>query len=482
MSLKNKSKQAFKWAFLQQIAIVILNLTVSILMARILSPKDFGLIGMIAVFIAVGRVLMSGGLGASIIRTKQPSHRELSTVFVTNLCFSLFFYIVIYFLAPFIATFFEKLVLVKIIRIYSLVIIIFSFTAVQLAKLTQELNFKLAMKLKIPSIILGGIVGISMGKTGFGVWSLIAMYLIQAFSDSILLWYFSGWRPSFKFCTKDFKKHFNFGVNITLVGVLNSLFDNIYNIVIGRYFSPVQLGYYTRSLTLSQIPVYNLQEVITKVSYPILSKIQDQDERVKMTYRKITQVTMLVIYPILAMGLILATPLFRFFLTEKWLPAVPYFQLLCVAGLFLPLIKNNINILMVKGNSKLILRLGVLEKIIISLGVLFIYEFGIFYLMYFQIFSAGCFFLLYAKYCGNAIKYGVILQFNDFFKIVLITSLTGVIGYYACRYISGKYNDLLVILLITFLYIGLYLLFTFLFLKGTFKEVKNLIFKSNGFR
>jgi len=477
MSLIDKSRSAFVWASVQQIGVVVLNLSISILLARILEPEEFGLIGMITVFISVGNVLMSGGLGASIIRTQNPTHRELSTVFFSNLIFSLFFYTVIFFIAPYVAAFFERPVLVLLIRVYSIAIILFSFSAVQYARLTQSLNFKLAMRIKLPSIVFGGAVGLGCAYTGFGVWSLVAMYLAQATADSVQLWFRSGWMPTFVFSKTDFKKHFNFGVNITMLGIINAFYANIYNIIIGKNFSAVQLGYYTRSFTLSQLPVSNIQEVITKVTYPIMSTIQDDNVKLRRAYETITQSTMLIIFPILALGVILAEPLFSFFLTDKWLPAVPYFQLLCLAGIFVPLSANNFNILKVKGKSKLILKLGVVEKIVISIGIIYFFRFGIVPLLCFKIAISALAFIFNARFCGGSINYGALSQLKDFCRMFFICAFAGLLAYGAFIFVENNLPDILTILLVTLVFLCLYAASVFIFAKNIFMKSKTLILR-----
>lgn len=474
---KKEAITAFFWASSQQISVVILNLIFSILLARILDPIEFGLIGMITIFVSVGSALMSGGLTSSLIRTKNPKNIEFSTVFYANVLFSLLIYLIIYLSAPYISNFFEKPQLINIIRVYSISIIIFSFSAVQLAKLTKEIKFKKSMAIQLPSLIIGGFVGLFMAYAGFGVWSLVGMYLTQAAVNSIQLWFRSGWIPSWEFSSMDFKKHFGFGSKLALSGVLNAVYANIYNIVIGKYFNAQQLGYYTRSYTLAYIPVYNLQEVLDKVTYPILSKAMDDNLKLKVAYKNIMQTVMLIILPILSLGFILAEPLFKFFLTEKWLPAVPYFQLICLAGVFVPLSKNNLNILKVKGQSGLFLKLGIFEKIIISVGIFFIIPFGINGLLYFQIFASFFTFILNGWFSGRLIKYDIGEQFLDLTKVSIFPLVAGSITWLFVDFTKSYLNDFLLISFGFLVFVLVYFISIFLFNKKTLNDLKTIINK-----
>jgi O-antigen/teichoic acid export membrane protein len=477
LNFKNKTIIAFFWASGQQIATLVLNLTVSILLARILDPVEFGLIGMITIFVSLGTALMNGGLTSSLIRTKDPKDIDFSTVFYTNVVFSLIIYTVIFFSSPLIASFFERPELTYIVRVYALSIIIFSFSAVQLAKLTKELKFKKTMAIQLPSILMGGIVGIAMALLGYGVWSLVIMYLAQAIANSIQFWFRSGWKPKLEYSFISFKEHFGFGFKLALSGVLNSIYSNIYNLVIGKYFSAQQLGYYTRSYTLAQIPVYNLQEVLDRVTYPLLSKIQDDDEKLKSTYKQIIQSVLLLILPILILGIILAEPLFSFFLTDKWLPAVPYFRLICVAGIFVPLSKNNLNILKIKGKSGLFLRLGMMEKMVITIGIFFIIPFGIKGLLYFQIATGLGAFLMNGYFSGRLINYSLVEQIGDVLKVTLLASLTGIIVWFIYSLIMSKMSSWGVILFCSFIFISFYLLMIFIFDKKILNNFRRVIFR-----
>lgn len=475
MSFKRTTTSAFFWASSQQLLLLLLNLVISILLLRILEPKEFGLIGMITIFIALGRIFMNGGLTASLIRTKEPTIIDYSTIFFSNIFFSLIFYIILFLSAPFIASFFQEESLVNILRVYCLVVIIFSFSAIQFAILTKELNFKKVLTIKIPSIIIGGSLGILMAANDFGVWSLVGMYLTQAIVDALQFWFRTEWYPSFVFNLNSFKKHFNFGSKLLLSNALNAIFKNSYNVVIGKLFTAQILGYYTRSQTLANLPVYNLQEVLDKVTFPLFSRIQDDDQKMRQVFQKIYVLLAIIVVPVMLLATLIAAPLFSFFLTDKWLAAVPYFQLICLGGIFYPLAKNNLNILKVKGKSGLMLRLAIIDKIIIGVGLLLIIPFGILGMLYFQVLAQFISFAINASFCGREIQYGLVSQLKVFFKVVLASvfasSIIWIYDYYGNEYMS----DFLFICSASLLFLIIYLGNILLLFPKHIKDLKKFL-------
>src|SRR5690606_17306950 len=231
MSLRKQAISGVIWTFSQQFSVQIINFCVQIILARLLMPEVFGLIAMLTIFISIGQMLMDSGMTTSIIRTKEPDQLDYSTVFVTNLMMSCLIYLLVFLSAPTIASFYDQPVLENILRIYALTFVIRSFVAVHTATLTKEMNFKLQMTLQIPSTIFGSVVGVGMAYTGYGVWSLVGLNLAQTVIFTIQNWIFIPWRPSFKFDKKRFKYHFNFGYKMTLSGLLDTVYNNSYNIV-----------------------------------------------------------------------------------------------------------------------------------------------------------------------------------------------------------------------------------------------------------
>ncbi len=426
MSLRKQAISGLVWTFAQQFGNQLVGFVVSMILARILLPEDFGLIGMIAIFIAVGKSLLDAGLTQSLIRSQDLDQEDLSTVFFFNLAASILIYLAIYFSAPLIANFYDQQILTNIIRLFCITFIITAFSSVQLARLTKSMNFKTQTLIGLPSNIVGGIVGITMAYTGYGVWSLVWSSLVTAFLGSLQLWIYSKWTPSFVFNIEKFKDHFNYGYKITLSGLLNTVFNNIYLIIIGKFFSPAQVGFYTRAETMKQLPVSNISSALNKVTFPLFASIQNDDVRLKRVYKQLMQMVVFVIAPVLIFLGILAEPIFRFLFTEKWLPAVPYFQILCVTGILHPIHAYNLNILKVKGRSDLFLKLEVIKKIVIIITIVFALQLGIIALLYGQIFISIVAFFINTHYTGKFINYSAWQQLRDIAPIILLAVFSSV--------------------------------------------------------
>lgn len=429
MSLRKKALSGMVWSSIQQYGNQGIKFIVSIILARILLPEEFGLVGMITVFMAVGTELTVSGLTSSLIRTNKPDQSDYSTVFYFNMIGSIILYLLLFVIAPLIADFFDQPALKLITRLYGLTFVISGFSAVQLAKIRKEMNFKLEMSSSMVATLVSAVVGISMAFTGYGVMSLVWMAIAAAIVSSVMLWLSSKWRPSFIFNKEKFSYHFCFGYRLGIAGVINAVFNNIYTLVIGKFFSPIQLGYYTRADSLKQFPVSNISAVLSKVTYPIFAEIKNDDIKLKQVYKEIMQIVIFLIAPILVFLGVIAEPFFRFLFTEKWLPAVPYFQILCVNGILYPLHTYNLNVLLVKGRSDLLLKVEIAKKIMLSLIIIIAVSYGIYGLLWGQvIYSLLCFFVN-AFYSGKMIKYPAINQLNDILGILILTLAVGTIVY-----------------------------------------------------
>src|SRR5690606_21900575 len=269
MSLEKQAVNCVMWTFAQQFSVQIINVAVQIILARLLSPEIFGLIAMLALFVSIGQSLMDGGMTNSLIRTKNPDQLDYSTVFVTNFLVSVGIYLLVFLIAPFIADFYDQRILQDLLRVFALSFVIRSLVAVHVARLTKEMNFKTQMKLQVPSTIIGAVIGVAMAYNGYGVWSLVWLNLSQTIVFTIQNWIFIKWRPSFVFDKRRFKYHFNFGYKLTLSGLLDTTYLNLYPIVIGKYFSPTMVGFFNQAETMRRFPVQQLSAVMEKVTYPL---------------------------------------------------------------------------------------------------------------------------------------------------------------------------------------------------------------------
>jgi O-antigen/teichoic acid export membrane protein len=426
-SLKKTAVSGLIWTLSEKFLRQGVTFIVSIILARLVSPAEFGLIGMISIFMAVGYALIDSGMASSIIRTQEPDDLDYSTVFICNLAISILFYIIIYISAPYVAIFYNQPILISILRVLGLALIIFAFGTVQNAIFTKEMAFKKLMRINVPSSIVGSVVGVTLAFLGYGVWSIVWMGIAGTIMSTVQIWIVSSWRPSFRFSRQKFKQHFYFGLNLSLSSILNTVFENIYNIVIGKFYSAAQLGFFTRANSLKQLPVDNLSSALYKVTYPLFSSIQDDDQRLAKAYNKLMQQVTFWIAPLLICMAAVAEPLFRFLFTEKWLPAVPYFQIVAIGGLFNSLSSYNMNILKVKGRTDLFLKLEMVKKVIIALGILSVTQFGIYGLLYFQTAFAVVAYLINAHFAGKLIQLPITRQATFILRPLLFALLTGLI-------------------------------------------------------
>src|SRR5690554_1985882 len=269
MSLRKKSILGIFWVFTQQFSNQAVTFIVSIFLARILMPADFGLIGMIAVFMAISQVLLNSGLTQSIIRQTNPTQSDYSTVFFFNIGASSILYIILFFSAGYIADFYNQPLLISIIRVYTLTLIINAFGAVQFTRLTKKMDFKTQMMVTVPSLIISGIVGVTLAYMGFGVWALVYMSVIQAILRTVQIWVKSKWIPSMEFSKEKFRYHFDFSYKLGLSGLIYTLYLNTYQIIIGKFFAPAQVGFYTRASSMKDLPIGNISSTLSKVTYPL---------------------------------------------------------------------------------------------------------------------------------------------------------------------------------------------------------------------
>lgn len=476
-TFKQKAKDGMGWSFLIQGGNQLINFIVSVILARILLPEEFGLIGMIAIFLAISQALVNGGFSSSLIRTKEADNIDYSTVFFINLFSSILLYTALFFSAPYIALFYDQVILVDIIRLIGIILVVNALSIVQSTKLNKNLDFKTQFKLQFPSLILSGGISIWMANNGYGVWSLVARDLTYAIFATIQLWYYSKWIPSFVINIEKLKYHFNFGYKLSLTQIINTSFDNLYKVIIGKYFSAAQLGYYTRSISMVELPSGFFISAFNRVAYPLLSTIGDKEHKLKSVYSRLMKTLVFVITPILIYLGIVAEPLFRWLLTEKWLPAVPYFQLLLISGLFYPIQKYNLNICNVKGRSDLVLKLSMLQNLLLLLGAFSAIWFGIYGLLFSLIFANIVATFVNAYYSGRLIDYGLLSQVKDLYPSFLIAAVSGIMGYTIDILILGGLEDLIRIIGIGLIFSASYILISTLLKIEVIKDLKNLLKK-----
>lgn len=412
-SLKDKTVKGVAWSGIDNVAQYAVSFVVSIVLARLLSPDDYGLIGIIAVFTAVSSALLGGGFGSAIIRKKEVSEDDYSTAFIVNLGMSLLLYVIIYFCSPLIARFFGRSELVLLTRVSSLSIIIIALAIVQQTRLTKRINFKTQTKITLVASITSGVIGIAMAILGCGVWSLVAQSLSIQVVRTVLLWFYNHWTPRLHFSKKSFSELFGFGWKLVVSSLLDTTWKELYQVVVGKFYSPATLGQYTRAKGFSQLFSSNLTSIVQRVTYPVLSDIQDDKPRMVSAYRRIIKTTMFITATcMLALGAV-SEPLLYCLIGAKWHEAAMYLPLICIAGSLYPLHAINLNMLQVQGRSDLFLGLEIVKKIIL-LGPLFVGAFvGIMPMLYVNLLTGFICFFLNSYYSGKFLGYSSWMQLKD---------------------------------------------------------------------
>lgn len=412
-SLKDKTVKGVGWSAIDNVAQYAVSFIVGIVLARLLSPDDYGLIGIIAIFTAICSTLINGGFTSALIRKKDCTDEDYCTAFLVNLGISLFLYAVIYFCAPLIARFFGRSELVLLTRVSSLGIIIGALALVQQTRLTKRIDFKTQTKITLIASSTSGVLGITMALLGCGVWSLVTQSLSSQIIRTALLWIYNRWVPSLRFSIKSFNDLFGFGWKLMVSGVLDAVWKEMNQVVIGKFYNPATLGQYTRADQFSKIFSSNLTSVIQRVTFPVLSDIQDDKTRMVIAYRRLIKTTMFFsTISMFALGAV-SEPLLYCLIGDKWHEAATYLPLICITGSLYPLHSINLNMLQVQGRSDLFLGLEIIKKII-AIGPLFIGAvWGIMPMLWAGVLVSIISFFLNSYYSGKFIGYSSWMQIKD---------------------------------------------------------------------
>lgn len=362
MSLKVKTEKGLIWSTVDTFGMNFFRIIITILLARLLQPNHFGLIAMLSVFVSLSDSIVYGGFSSALIRKKNIEDKDYSTVFIFNFLVSIALYVLIYAGAPYIASFFGEPILKALARVVALVIVFHSFGLVQTAILKRNIDFKSLALINILSTLFSGLTGILMAYQGFGVWSLAGQMVSKALLTSILLWVFGKWSLKLRFSQTSFKENFNFGYKVSLVNIMGALVPNLYNAVIGKYYSPGSLGLYYQGNKLATISQSFIMTVFKTVSYPVFSSLQDKPEQLKDSYLKFIRMVSFVSFPTMMLFIVIAEPAIVLLLSDKWIESVPYFQILSIKGMILPVIAISANIPLALGRSGIYLKYSILNS------------------------------------------------------------------------------------------------------------------------
>ncbi len=423
--LKSKILHGLFWSFFERMGQQGVQLVISIILARLLLPEQFGLIAMLTIFMAIAQSFINSGFGQALIQKQDTTHVDECSIFYFNILVSFLAAGLMCLAAPWIADFYNQPLLTPLTRVLSLNLIINAFGLVQTTLLTRNIDFKTQMKVSMIATFLSGTIGVTLAFKGFGVWSLVAQSLGNNLFRTVLLWFFNTWRPSLVFSLKAMRVMFGFGSRLLASGLLDTVFRNIYLVVIGKLFSPAALGFYSRGQRIQELPTKSFSSIISRVTFPAFSTIQDDSKRLKRGMRKAVKTMAFVNFPLMIGLAVVAKPLVLVLLTEKWAPCIPYLQLLCVVGMLLPLHVINLNVLTAQGRSDLFLRLEVLKKILVVIAIAITYRWGIIAMIYGQIILSTLCYYLNSYYTGKLIRYPLKEQVLDFVPYLAMSAVMG---------------------------------------------------------
>ena len=449
MTLKQKTISGLLWSFIDSFASLGISFIIGIILARLLSPKEFGLIGMLTIFIAISQSFIDSGFRQALIRKQDCTQADYSTVFYFNIVVGVLCYILLFAFAKSIGDFFHEPILKDLIRVLGLGLIINSLTIIQSTLLTKRIDFKLQAKISVISSIISGLISIYMAFTGWGVWSLVALTLVRYTISSLLLWFWSKWKPILCFSSRSFTELFSFGSKLLVSGLIDTIYRNVYYIVIGKYFAAAELGYYTRADQFQSLPSSNLQGIIGRVSFPVLLTIQGNIPILREAYKKIIKSTMFITFVLMLGMAAIAKPMVLTLIGEKWEPCVIYLQMLCFVGMFYPLHALNLNMLQVQGRSDLFLRLEIIKKAlaipIIVIGIIW----GIKAMILGMMVNTLIAYYINSYWSGSFIGYSFYAQIKDILPSLLLALIMSSVLFAEGLLIQLSPLPLLIIQLIT---------------------------------
>lgn len=424
-SLKDKTVKGVIWSAVDRFSAQGIQFVFSILIARLLVPEDYGVIAMLGIFMAVSQTFIDSGFGTALIRKIDRTETDFSTVFYFNIVVAAVFYLILFFSAPAIARFYETPLLESVTKVVALNLIIGSLSGIHNAKLSIDIDFKSRAKISILTTLLTGAVGLWMAYAGYGVWALVVQNLCSSVLRTVMLWIIVKWRPKLIFSWKSFKELFSFGSKLLASGLLDTVYNNLYTLIIGKVFTSATLGLYSKANSLAQFPSSNITGVLQTVTFPVLSTIQNEEERLADAYKRFLKLSAFVVFPLMIGLAAVADPFIRIALTDKWEGSIYLLQIICFALMWYPIHAINLNILQVKGRSDYFLKLEIIKKV---QGVLFLVAtvpMGIVAMCYGKVISSLISLIWNTHYTKKLINYGFSAQMKDLLPILIHSLMMG---------------------------------------------------------
>ena len=467
--LTKKTVSGVYWSAIERFSVQGIQFVIQIIMARLLLPSDYGIIGMLAIFLQISQVFIDSGFNDALIQKQNRTEKDLSTVFYFNILISLVIYVIIYLFAPCIASFYRMPELVEVTRFLFINLVLISFSAIHRTILTIKVDFKNQTKISLVSVVVSGIIGVYMAYRGLGVWALVVQSIMHSIFMTIFSYVYVKWRPHLCFSFNSFRQLFAFGSKLLLSRLINCIYRNLYTLVIGRKFTATDLGYFTRADQLATFPSYNINSIISRVTYPILSSIQDDDVRLKNAYRQYIRISSYIIFPLMLGLAALAEPVIRILLTDKWMGCVILLQILCLDWMLDHISQINMNLLLVKGHSDWALKLELIKKTIAVLILVSTIPFGIVAMCWGKVLYSIIATILNTRYTKTLISLSLFQQIKDVLPSLFLAGFVAFLVNICCSFILNDFLKIMVGLLVgSFFYI-------FLSIILKFNELKTLI-------
>lgn len=432
------------WSAIERFSVQGASFLLSIVIARLVTPGEYGLIAMLAIFMAIAQSFIDSGFGNALIQKKDRNEVDYSTVFYFNIVISAILYGVLYFCAPLIARFYNQPELTSVTRWIGLNLIFISLSIVQRTRLNIDLNFKLQAKVSLAAVIISGIAGITMAYNGWGVWALVFQSLSNNLLSTIFLWITAKWHPMLVFSISSFKRLFSFGSKLLASGLLHTIYLNLYSLVIGKFYNAADVGFYNRAYTISQYPSTNIVLTVARATYPVMCAHQDDDRWLEQHFLSYLRMTSFIIFPIMTFLAVIAKPLVLIVLTEKWVPAAELISILSIAYMWNPISIINNQILNVKGRSDLFLKAEVIKKIVAVAILCATLPFGVVWLclgiLIYNIFDM----MIIIWFAKKVIHTGYISQLRALLPLIIITFLSGGIGMISYVITNNSYAQIMV--------------------------------------
>lgn len=475
-SLKQKTISGVIWSSLQRFGTMGISFISNIVLARLLTPDDYGCIGMLMIFIALSNTFIDGGFGSALIQKKRPTSEDYSTIFFWNIFLSLVLYGVLYLCSPLIADFYDLPLLSKVLRVQGLVLIVNAFGIIQANQLRKQLKFKSIAQVSLTASIISVIVAIAMAYMGCGIWSLVAQQIVIPLVTTVLYWVYSSWRPLWVFSKSSFRELFGFGSFILLSSLINTFCNNLNGLLIGKFFNASSMGYFTQSKKIEDIFSTSIESVISQVTYPILVEVKDDIERLKNVIERFNSLLLYIVMPLMLLLNLLATPIIELLLGNQWLPAAPYLEILAFQGIAMGLQGVNYNSIAAIGYSKSLFNSTIVKRVVsVSLLILGMYLGGIKGILWGMVLSSFFFCIYNSILVHRYIGYTLLKQVKDLLPVICLNVISYTLAY--ASHLCFRVDSYFLYITILVVYVSSYILLSFVsrinVLDYLFELVKN---------